>query len=190
MVAFPKVGFAFKLRCDISPINFISSRMVASRIIESGELLTKEQVLRYYGLSEYQLSANTLARLSVFSRLRVVFWDFTNSKYRIYPWDTQTAKRIWERLVPIGQTDPETVPTVEVNPEDKDRYHKAATTYEIRKSQLKVGELWMMDGGSSTGVSLDPKTDAQFWAETARIKAELSALKATLRKRFPSLKFD
>lgn len=190
MIAFPKVDFAFKLRSESSSVDYTSSLMVVSRIIESGERLIKEQVLHYYNLSEYQLTTNTLARLSVFARPRVLFWDFTSKRYRIYPWDAQTAKRIWDRLVPIGQIDPETVPTVEVNPKDKDKYHKAAATYEVRKNQLKVGELWMMDGGSSTGVSLDPKIDAQFWAETARIKTELSALKATLRKHFPSLKFD
>lgn len=183
MVAFPKVGFAFKLRCDISPINFISSRMVASRIIESGELLTKEQVLRYYGLSEYQLSANTLARLSVFSRLRVVFWDFTNSKYRIYPWDEQTAKRIWDRLVPIGQTDPETVPTVEshhVRPilEKKLKALEKITTGSSELTDLFSDEIEAKEKPTVT------------WAEHAKVVTELSALKATLRKHFPSLKFD
>lgn len=190
MIAFPKVCSTFKLRCDFSPIDYTSSRMVVSRIIESGERLTKEQVLHFYGLSEHQLSDNTIARLSVFTRPRVLFWDFSNARYRIYPWDRQTATRIWERLVPIGQTDPETVPTVEVNPEDKPTYDKALKSYTVNKGQLQVGELWMMDGGSSTGLSLDPKTDAQFWAETARIKAELSALKATLKKHFPTIKFD
>lgn len=171
---------------------FVSHRMIVSKIIESGDRITKEQVLLYYNLHATELSDNTRIRLAVFARPRVVFWDFTNGRYRIYPWDEQTAKRIWERLVPVGTYDVANntvIPTVEVDPKDKDKYHKAAETYEVRKNQLKVGELWMMDGGSSTGKSLDP-VHLVSWSEHAKVVTELSALKATLKRHFPSLKFD
>lgn len=192
MVAFPKIGYCFKLKSDACTNAFGSHRMIVSKIIESGERITKEQVLRFYNLCSNELSDNTRIRLAVFARPRVVFWDFTNGRYRIYPWDEQTAKRIWERLVPVGVYDVANntvIPTVEVNPEDKAAYNKAAKTYEVRKDQLKVGELWMMDCGSSTGKSLDP-VPAVSWSEHAKVVTELSALKATLRKHFPSLKFD
>ena len=184
MVAFPKVGFAFKLRCKSSPVDYTSSRMVVSRIIESGEQLREEQVLRFYGLRDLDLvTTNTLARLSIFVRPRVLFWDFTNNRYRIYPWDAQTAKRIWERLVPIGQTDPETVPAVEshhVRPiiEKKLKALEKITTGSSELTDLFSDEIEAKEKPTVT------------WAEHAKVVTELSALKATLRKHFPSLKFD
>lgn len=182
MTAFPKIGYCFKLKPAVCTGAFVSHRMVVSRIIESGERLTKEQVSRFYNLYHDDVTEATFKRLTVFVRPRVLFWDFTNGHYRIYPWDEQTAKRIWERLVPIGMYDAanNTIEESHIRP--------------ILEKKLKALEK-ITTGTTELDLLFKDETEQKTvltvsWSEHAKVVTELAALKATLKRHFPSLKFD